>query len=376
NKNDVCDRCRRAEGEAELEARRGARAVRYWPVKYPKNPLKARITSLKRGLVAQMITRRGPFWDAIEEVRARWGLDPVPTQLPPDSDDLLYPPSVPTRRPPRPKEYIYPPDVPNPHMGEPGDLEQYEEWLRLRTEWDFDLGDVFRRGVPSRYVGEDSSSYRGWPAHEGRSLAWYRFTAACVLYQPPVEEAPVFAEYGGMPLLPERRDGDEPVPDVLTERELREGAVDLEVQIAMERKVSEKTWELRREIGHLDFRQARREVWKRHRSEFVNEHNRLSWEKYEREVESDPPRQYYIAVDPETTAEKDVLNALRKVREKEMPASKGGRISDDILLPVMIAVLLKQPGRTAPELADQLNLSAKRVREIEAEGLKRLDPDA
>ncbi len=69
-----------------------------------------------------------------------------------------------------------------------------------------------------------------------------------------------------------------------------------------------------------------------------------------------------------------MLNALQEIRKKEEASSRRGRPPHDNLLPVMIAVLLRELGRTAQDLADQLNLSVKRVQALEREGQKLLGP--
>ena len=372
----VCDQCKRAESNAAFEAYRHATPLKYERVK-EENPLKRRLRILKRNLVARMIAKRGGYWEAITEMRNRWHLDPVPTQLPPASEDILYPQSVPTQRPPRPSEYILPPDIPNPYMGEPGGLEEYENWLNLRADWLFDLGNVLRCGVPERYVDEEAPPYMGWAPPQERWLPWYRFAAACVLYNPPPEEASVFADYGGLPLLPAKGKKDEPTPSVLTEQHLREGRIDLRVQNALEKMISEKAWELRSELEDLDFRQARRQVWNRFQGEFEAALKRLRQEWYQREIELDPPpHYYYVKFDPLETTDKEVLNALKATRAREGYASKGGREANDELLPVTCALLLGEPpGRSAEQLAEQLGLSIKRVQALARDGQKFLQRD-
>lgn len=345
HEDDVCDRCRKAEADPALEAYRHAAPVKYEHVK-EENPLKRRLRILKRNLVAQMVARRGRYWEAISEVRNRWQLDPVPTRLPPAVGDMLYPPSVPSQRPPRPMEYILPPDIPNPSMEEPGDLKGYESWLSLRANWVDDLEDVLRRGVPGRYLEEEILPYMGWPSPQNRWVAWYRFAAACVLYNPPPERASAFADYGGLPLLPGTRPKDEPTPAVLTERELREGTIDLKVQNVINTMIFEKAWELRSELGDIDFRNVRREIRNRFQAELEAALKRLAQEWYQREIELDPPRNYYIEFDPLETKDKEVLNAIKAIRAKEGYTSKGGREPNDELLPVMCCVLLEEPGRT------------------------------
>ena len=376
HEDDVCDQCRKAQSDAAFEAYQHAPLVKYKRVK-EENPLKRRLRILKRNLVASMIAQRGGYWEAIAEVRNRWHLDPAPTQLPPASEDILYPPSVPSQRPPRSMEYILRPDIPNTYMGEPGDLEEYEDWVNLRANWLMDLGDVLRRGVPERYLDEEAPPYMGWPPPQERWLPWYRFAAACVLYNPPLdlEEASLFADYGGLPLLPGKETKDEPTPAILTEQALRAGTIDLRVQNAIDTMIFEKAWELRSELGDLDFRQARRQILNRFQGEIEVARNRLTQEWYQREIELDPPRKYYVEFDPLKTTDKEVLNAVRAIRAKEGYTSKGGREPNDELLPVMCCVLLERPGRTPEQLANQLGLSTKRVQKLAEEGRKFLQRD-
>jgi len=254
-------------------------------------------------------------------------------------------------------------------MGEPGGLEEYENWLNLRAGWLLDLGNVLRCGVPERYIDEEASPYIGWPPPQERWLPWYRFAAACALYNPPPEEASVFADYGGLPLLPAKGKKDEPTPSVLTEQHLREGTIDLRAQNALEKMISEKAWELRSELEDLDFHQARRQVWNRFQDEFEAALKRLRQEWYQREIELDPPpHYYYVKFDPLESTNKEVLNALKAIRAKEGYTSKGGREPNDELLPVTCALLLGEPGRSAEQLANQLGLSIRRVQALAKEG--------
>lgn len=69
----------------DFKASQSLPSIEYEPVDYEKNPLRGRLRVLKRDLVAEMLAQRGSWWDAIREVRDHWRLDPVPTQLPPDS---------------------------------------------------------------------------------------------------------------------------------------------------------------------------------------------------------------------------------------------------------------------------------------------------
>jgi hypothetical protein len=139
--------------------------------------------------------------------------------------------------------------------------------------------------------------------------------------------------------------------------------------------ISEKAWELRSELEDLDFHQARRQVWNRFQVEFEAALNQLRQEWYQREIELDPPHYHYVKFDPLETTDKEVLNALKTIRAKEGYTSKGGREANDELLPLTCALLLKEPGRTVEQLANQLDLSIKRVQALARDGQKFLQRD-
>jgi hypothetical protein len=194
-----------------------------------------------------------------------------------------------------------------------------------------------------------------------------RFAAACALYDPPPEKAPAFAAYGGLPVLPGEETQDDPIPSVLTDRELREGETDLMVQIAIDNEIAEKVWELRSKLGELNFQMAINMVRSRYQRELEAMQGRLKGHWYEREVYLDSPL-YYVPFDPVEDTRKDFARVVNAIQEKEGPAQKAGRKPQDDLLPVMCAVLLEKPGWSPELLADQLGLSAKRVWELAREG--------
>ncbi len=67
--------------------------------------------ALKRELVVQLFTRDGPFWEAVRDVRDRWGVE-ASAQLPPH----------PVRR------TLSPPGLPDPQK-------ELEEWLHTSEAW-------------------------------------------------------------------------------------------------------------------------------------------------------------------------------------------------------------------------------------------------
>jgi hypothetical protein len=324
---------------------------------------------LKRNLVAQLLARRGDFWEAIKDVRVRWQLGPVPTQLPPDSEDILYPRETPARQLPRFPAFILPLNHPKANIVSPDNQNQRTAWLNLIGSWESDLCDLLLHTVPSPEA--KSPPYTGTLSPPKRLLPWLRFAAACALYDPPPEKAPTFAAYGRLPLLPDEETQDEPIASVLTDRELREGETELMVQIAIDYEISEKVWELRSKLGELDFQGAIGTVRSRYQRELEAMQDLLKGHWYEREVEFDSPL-YYVPFDPVEDTRKDFARAVNVIQEKEGLAQKAGRKPQDDLLPVMCAVLLEKPGWSPELLASQLGLSAKRVRELAKEGREAL----
>jgi hypothetical protein len=365
HEGDLCDRCRRAMTDEDLEAHQSTPSVFYEPVRHQENPRKARLEVLKRNLVAQLLARRGDFWEAIKDVRVRWQLDPVPTQLPPDSEDILYPRQTPPRQLPRFPVFILPLNHPKANVVSPDNQNQRTAWLNQPRSWESDLCDLLLRTVRSPEA--KSPPYTGTLSPPKRLLPWLRFAAACALYDPPPEKAPTFAAYGGLPLLPGEETQDEPIPSVLTDRELREGETELMVQIAIDNEISEKVWELRSKLGELDFQGAISTVRSRYQRELEAMQDLLKGHWYEREVELDSPL-YYVPFDPVEDTRKDFARVVNAIQEKEGPAQKAGRKPQDDLLPVLCAVLLEEPGWSPELLASQLELSAKRVGELAREG--------
>jgi hypothetical protein len=367
HEGDICDRCSRAMADEDLEAHQSTPSVIYEPVRHNENPRRARLVVMKRNLVAQLIARRGDFWEDIKYIRRRWQLDPVPTQLPPDSEDILYPQQMPAQQPPRPSAFILPSNRVQVHIVNPGDQELYAARPYDRGTWESELYDVLLRSVPEKYLQAKPPPYTGGPCPPERLLPWLQFAAACVLYDPPLEQAPALADYGGLPLLPGKETGDEPIPGVLIEHNLREGEVDLRVHNDINYEISEKVWELRSKLGEGDFEGAMSIVRSRYHRELEERKGLLKSRWYKLEAETDPPR-YYVPFDPTEDTKKDIDRTVNAINEKEGRTPKGGRRADDDLLPVMCALLLEKPGWSPELLADQLRMSAKRVRELAKEG--------
>jgi hypothetical protein len=150
-----------------------------------------------------------------------------------------------------------------------------------------------------------------------------QFAAACVLYDPPLERAPAFADYGGLPLLPGEETGDESVPGVLIEHDLREGEVDLRVQNDINYEISEKVWELRSKLGEGNFEGAMSNVRSVYHRELDARRGLLKRHWYEWEAELDPPR-YHVPFDPTEDTKKDVDRLVKAINDKLQPRRLGG----------------------------------------------------
>jgi hypothetical protein len=363
----ICDRCKMAMVDEDLEVLESTHSVSYEPVSHKENPRRARLVAAKRNLVAQLLARRGDFWEAVMHVRSRWQLDPAPTRLPPDSEGILRPPQTPAQQPPGPSAFILPSNRVQVYIVNPGDQQQYTARPYDRGTWESELYDVLLRSVPEMYLQAKPPPYTGGPCPPERLLPWLRFAAACVLYDPPLEQAPAFADYGGLPLLPGDETADESIPGVLIEHNLREGEVDLRVHNDINYEISEKVWELRSKLGEGDFEGAMSIVRSRYHNELEERKGLLKSGWYKLEAETDHPR-YYVPFDPTEDTKKDVNHVVKAINEKQGPAQKAGRKPQDDLLPVMCAALLEKAAWSPELLADQLRISAKRVRELAKEG--------
>jgi hypothetical protein len=232
----------------------------------------------------------GGVRSAVEEVRDRHGTDNPPETLPPESDDILYPESV----------------------GEaPESIEEYTAWLNDRRRWQSDLLWVLLRGVPEEYLGEKSGPFVVSPPVPARRLPWLRFASALVLCDVPVEEARVFADYGGLPIFPQR--GEVAVLDVFTERELRDRAIVAEQRQAWDEMVFDKMWESKDELVGLSAREARNKVLRLFGAEMEKELEQLR-EAREEELECDPILPYYIRYDPKQHSYLDLTDTARAIR--------------------------------------------------------------
>ncbi len=140
------------------------------PKKHPKPKAlgpkaKKRIQWIKNGLVLQVATEKGPFWDEVRQTRARWGIE-APTRLPPEDRNLLYPEQI--LRVLR------------------GEAKLTEQHIYDRHNWERDIKQLWLWLV---VLGLER--YR-------LDVDWWPLMAALALFQPPLDRLLEFAKYGGI----------------------------------------------------------------------------------------------------------------------------------------------------------------------------------
>ena len=392
-RGNVCNPCQEAESHEDFESARRLPTVTYWTIQSGDYPLKAQLAILKRNLVAQMLGAPGSFREAVHEVRNRWRIYDPPARLPPPSEEGQYPgPTGLDEKTVLHELYVmwsHHPHLPPITWGTrspSGEIGHVTTWptdrrtayANLARRWELDLGHaLFLGGAPEEHL------YVNAPLRRVR-LPWLRFAAACVLYNPPVEEATVFADYGGLPALPGEEGEEEPLLGVLTARQRIEPEKYHQVHEAAEKFIQEKMWECRRELPD-DYSKAHFEVLERHGAELMALQDQVLG-RFEEEMELNPPSgPYHIEFSPEKDRDRDVLKRLRAIRSREglAPRPPHGAASKqpgssrsgspaaargDNLLPVMCALLLQRPGLTRDWLADKLGLGVNRIKQLEKEG--------
>ena len=303
------------------------------PDRYDKQrPLKKRLVELKKGLVVQLVTRRGEFWEAVAEVRGDWQIRDVPAQLPPESADVLLPESV----------------------GTPGDsTKEYTAWLNRKRRWHGSLRYVLAPTEVERYLGEEGPPYNtaDSPPLPLKWLPWYRFAAACVLYDPPKsEELPKFAKYGGRPALLGDPDGAEPAFGLLSSHDLLKHDMGYAMREAADEYVNRKVWELRGELAGLDFAAARQEVYRRFGPEIERAAERVGAQ-YRDMIDAEDPPTYYVEVDPSANAN-ERRAAVEAVAARVGSETKDGRPPRDPLKALTIAILKDDRGWKQGKIAE------------------------
>jgi hypothetical protein len=161
----VCDQCRREEYESAettalpTPAKQASESRLVWAIR-----------AQRCEFVIQLVAERGPFWEAIRNLRGRWQV--AVARRVPDSWPFtdLYPRPIP--------EESW--DSESPDYSE----ESSRAWDKFLEEWYDNLGSVVEQLVPEKL--------RRRPTSPG----WQEFVAACTLYQPPDAELRKFADWG------------------------------------------------------------------------------------------------------------------------------------------------------------------------------------
>src|SRR5262245_24327240 len=93
-----------------------------------------RLTWWRRLLTLQLFLRTGPFWDAMQEFRARWGIVPS-TRVATEADHIPFPPVC-----PEPSSAPRQPDNADPY-----------DWTLAAACWQEAVGPLIRRAIPEDF---------------------------------------------------------------------------------------------------------------------------------------------------------------------------------------------------------------------------------
>lgn len=286
---------------------------------------KTRLTEVKKEMALRLASRGGKIWEAISEARRSWDLHDVPAQLPPESpdSDVLIPESV----------------------GKPANTTwEYTAWLNRKRAWYESIRDVLTAAGVEKYLlyGAEPRMAGNPPLPESW-LPWYRFGAACILYDPPRSpDLPKFAEYGGL-VLPTQ---------FFTSHDLLCREMEHEISRAMQEHIFRRMWELRSELREQDYEAASREVLRRYEQELrgIEERTRAQYEDMI-ELDEQPPT-YYVELDPQATQDerrKTVEIATARLETEATP----GRSRRSPLAAYTAHILHDELGWTYEEIASR-----------------------
>ena len=167
------DYCSAHESEKPPEYQLTTENPRCHPVISSTYSAERRVRELKIDLVVQVYCGNGPFWQAIRRSRVAWGVE-MDVRLPPTR------PTFSTLPPPQLSRTVPKGD----RRRQKHSLKKLRAWLReRRKEWNTCVRAVWESVIPRNYREAADCD---------------RFTAACMLYDPPDLEIHEFAEYGGL----------------------------------------------------------------------------------------------------------------------------------------------------------------------------------
>jgi len=322
NTEDICEACRRQRTSTQADDEpvfRTEEELYEWSRKRLhsegrealRSDAEAQLITIKRGLVEQLYLQRGPFWEAIHDMRSRWrivAVANVPT--------VAGAPGPPECAPKAPEE-----------GGDP------QEWGAFVGRWNADLMSIRDRTVP-RY------------AHEG--VDWWNFLNTCVLYDPPGIELREFAKRGGLMFssgVPGRQGNVTKLP-IMARPPIASLPDPKEVE-ALE------SWRWVRLVGELQERYLKPlglDVWKILDDIEQNPPPGFAEEYLKRLDQLDANRQLYIEVGEQTTKE-DIETASRIARAVHKNRPSPSRPKRDRLTCIECAVLKDQHGWSDEKLA-------------------------
>jgi hypothetical protein len=328
NKDDVCEQCRQAEREEHVSSANQVEKNQPY-----ESGLAVAVKAHIRDWVVQLYKQRGPFWEAIRDIRARWHVTPD-THLPESWPYTnLYPDAAP--------EGSWDPE--SPDYSE----ESYKAWNTFLEDWLGDLNSVVERFVPEKLRIKTMSP------------RWQDVVAACVLYQPSDTELVAFANYampsaevilspspsaGGLEKFIEEREC--PRAMVLPPiKQIRDPQEDRASEARYWNDILVTVWELYIQPQGVDFKQMFLTALE---SENLRKKND-EWNN--NKLQSGGPR-YYIEVDAFTT-EDDVRRAFRMLSAAQESRPKSGRPRRDKLTRVEAAILHDSHNWTYEQLAER-----------------------
>jgi hypothetical protein len=328
NKDNVCKQCRQAEREE-----RDSSAIQVEKNQSYESGLAVAVKTNRRELVVQLYKQRGPFWEAIRDIRDRWHVT-ADTRLPkpwPYTD--LYPDAAPERSW----------DPESPDYSE----ESYKAWDEFLEQWRSDLNSVVDRLVPEKLRIKTMSP------------GWQEFVAACVLYQPPGTELLAFADYAmpGAEVILKPSPSAKRLEKFINERErpramvlppikqIRDPQEDRADEARCWSDILRTVWELYIQPQGIGFKQM-----------LLTALESENLRKKDDEWNSNKPQSsgpsYYIEVD-ELTTEDDVRRTFRMLSAAQESRPRSGRPRRDKLTCVEAAVLHDSHNWTYEQLAER-----------------------
>jgi hypothetical protein len=170
HEGDLCEKCQKADEQGADALKKQDSAAKTRDYRRLESKASSDLIALKQELVLQLFMRRGPFWEAVKELR--------------DRRNIKAEPGLPFKR-----LLIA---LPPPELAEQREQikteEQRKEWHEANGCWHDDLLSIVLEVVPERFRSIHSTT---------SFHAWYGFISACVLYDPPETALREFSEIGG-----------------------------------------------------------------------------------------------------------------------------------------------------------------------------------